>query len=92
MDYVIEQVGCFLHCSLDQGFVFDPLGEFINADVDLAETSWHGLERSNHIQSPVCKGPRCRNHLQVLSWDMDLFSKKLAVLTSADKCFGITYG
>ena len=92
MNYVIEQLGCFLRCSLDQGFVIDPFGEFVNADVDPAETSRRGLERLDHIQSLACKGPRCRDRLQDLSWDVDLFGEKLAVLTSANECFSISYG
>ena len=67
VDYVVEQLGCFLRCSLDQGFVIDPFGEFVNADVDPAETSRRGLERLDHIQSLACKGPRCRDRLQDLS-------------------------
>ena len=92
MNDVIKQLGCLLRCSLDQKFVFDPLGEFVNADIDPAETSWRRLERSNHIQSPACKGPRRRDHLQDLSQDMDLFGKELVVLTSANKGFSIGYG
>ena len=66
----------FLCCSLDQGFVFDPLGEFVDADIDPTETSRHGVEGPDHIQSPACEGPRCRNRLQGLGRDMDLLSKK----------------
>ena len=92
MNDVTKQLGCFLCYNLDQGFVIDPFGEFVNADVDPAETSRRGLERLDHIQSLACKGPRCRNHLQGLSQDVDLFSEKLAVLTSVNECFNIGYG
>ena len=92
MNDVVKQLSCLLCCSLDQGFVFDSLGEFVDADIDPAETYRRGFERSDDIQSPACKGPRCRNHLQDLNWDVDLFSEKLAVLTSANECFSISYG
>ena len=74
---------------MDQGFVFDPLGEFVVADVDLAETFRRGLERPDHIQSPACKGPRRRNRLQGLGWDVDLLSKKLTILAPMNECLGI---
>ena len=92
MNDVVNQLGCFLCCSLDQGFVFDLVGEFINVDVDPVETSQRGLEQPNHIESLACKGPRCRNRLQGLSRDVDLFSEKLAVLTLVNECFSMSYG
>jgi hypothetical protein len=46
---VVKQLSCLLRYSLDKGFVFDPLGEFVNADVNLAEFSWRMLERYDHI-------------------------------------------
>jgi len=49
MNDVVKQLGCLLRCSLDQGFVFDPLGEFVDVDVDTAETYSHGLEGPDHI-------------------------------------------
>ena len=39
MNDVVEQLGCLLRCSLDQGFVLNPLRKFIDADVDLVEFS-----------------------------------------------------
>ena len=92
MDNIIKQLACLLFYGLDKWFVFDPLGEFVDADVDVAKTSRRGLEWPNHIQSLACKEPRCRNRLQGLSWDVDLFSEKLVVLTSANECFSISYG
>ena len=77
---------------MDHGFVFNPFDEFFNADVDPAETSWRGLEWPDHIQSPACKGPRCRDRLQDLSRDVDLFGNELAVLTSANEGFSICHG
>ena len=46
---VVEQISCLLYSGLDKWFVFDPLGEFFNADVDLAKTPRHGLEWADHI-------------------------------------------
>ena len=58
MDGVIKQLSCLLCCSLNKGFILDSLGELIDADVYLAESSKHGLEGPDHIQSLACKGPR----------------------------------
>ena len=49
VDDVVKQLDCFLCYSLDQGFVFDLLGEFVNADIDQVKASQRGLEWSNHI-------------------------------------------
>ena len=57
MNDVVEQLGWLLRYSLDQGFVLDLVGKFVDADVDPAETSQHGLEWPDHIQSLACKGP-----------------------------------
>ena len=89
MNYVIKQLGCLLRCSLDQGFVFDPLEEFVDADIDPAETSWREIEGLNHIQSLASEEPRRRNRLQGLGRDVDLLSKKLTTFTPVDKCFYI---
>ena len=49
MNDVIEQLGCLLCCNLDRGFVLDPLGKFVDADIDAAESSRGGLEGPDHI-------------------------------------------
>ena len=90
MNDVVKQLGCLLCCSLDQGFIFDALGEFVDADVDPMEASRRGLEGSDHIKSPACEGLRCKNHLQGLGWDVDLLSKKLTILTPANECLSIS--
>ena len=90
MNDVIEQLSCLLRCSLDQGFVFDLLREFVDVDLDLVETSRRGLEGPDHIQSPACKGPSHRNRLQGLGQDMDFLSKKLTILTPANEYLSIS--
>ena len=84
MNNVIKQLGRLLRCSLDQGFIFDPLGQFVNADVDPAEASRRGLEGSDHVQSPACEGPRGWNRLDLMCWYMDSLGEELTTLTAAD--------
>ena len=57
MDNVFEELDCFLCGSRDKRFVLDPLGEFVDGDIDVPETTRCWLERLDHIQSPTCKRP-----------------------------------
>ena len=91
MDNVVEELRCFLCCRLDEWLVLDPLGEFVNSEINSSESAGGILEWPNHVQSPSCKWLRGGNRLQSLSWNVDLFGKKLATLTSLDECFGICY-
>ena len=54
---VFKEPDCFLGSSCDEWFVLDPLGELINGDVHVPETSWRWFERPDHIQPPACKWP-----------------------------------
>ena len=57
MDDFFEELDCFLCSSRDELFILDPLGELVDGDVYVPETTWRWLERPNHIQSPACEGP-----------------------------------
>ena len=46
---VFKELDCFLSSSCDKWFVLDPLGELINGDVHILETSWCWFERPDHI-------------------------------------------
>ena len=56
MDDILEELDCFLCSSRDERFILDPLGELVDGDVYIMETTWRWLERPNHIQSPACEG------------------------------------
>ena len=49
MDDVIEELRCFLCCRLDEWLVLDPLGEFVNSDINPLESTGGVLEWSNHV-------------------------------------------
>ena len=55
MDDVFEELDCFLCSSRDKRFILDPLGELVDGDVHISETTWRWLERPDHVQSPACK-------------------------------------
>ena len=56
MDDVVKQFSCFLCYSLDLGFVFDPLGEFVNADIDPVKPLGIGLNGLIISSSQHAKG------------------------------------
>ena len=60
---VFKELDCFLSSSCDEWFVLDPLGELINGDVHVPETSWRRFKRPDHIQSPACEWPGSWNGL-----------------------------
>ena len=39
MDEVVEELRCFLCCRLDERLVLDPLGEFVNSDINPSESA-----------------------------------------------------
>jgi len=49
VDDILEELDCFLCSCRDKRFVFDPLGELVDGNVHVSETTWHWLERSNHV-------------------------------------------
>ena len=49
VDDIFEELDCFLCSSRDERFILDPLGELINGDVYVPNTTWSWLERPNHI-------------------------------------------
>ena len=49
MDDFFEELDCFLCSSRDKWFILDPLGELVNGDIHVPETTWCWLERTDHI-------------------------------------------
>ena len=66
VDDVFKKLDCFLYSSHDERFILNPLGELVNSDIHVPETTWRWLERPNHIQSPACEGPGNWNGLQLV--------------------------
>jgi len=64
---VVEELRCFLCCRLDERFVLNPLGEFVNSNINTSESAEGILEWPNHVQSLACEWPRGENRLQSLS-------------------------
>ena len=49
MDDVVEELHCFLFCRLDERLVLDPLGEFVNSNINPLESTKGVLEWPNHV-------------------------------------------
>ena len=49
MDDIFKELDCFPCSSRDDRFILDPLGEFVDGDIDIPETTWRWLERPDHI-------------------------------------------
>ena len=49
VDDFFEELDCFLCSSRNKRFVFDPLGELVNGDVHVPETTWRWLEWPDHV-------------------------------------------
>ena len=58
VDDIFKELDCFLCSSRDEWFILYPLGELIDGNIYVPETTWRWLERPDHIQSPASKGPR----------------------------------
>ena len=63
VDDIFKELDCFLCSSRDERFIFNPLGELVNGDIHVPETTWCWLKRPDHVQSPACKGPGSRDGL-----------------------------
>ena len=47
VNYILEQLGCFLRYRHDERLVLNLLGEFVNGNVYIFDMSW--LERPDHV-------------------------------------------
>ena len=54
MDDIFEVLDYLLCSSRDKRFVFNPLGELVNGDIHVPETTWRWFERPDHVQSLAC--------------------------------------
>ena len=48
VDDVFEELDCFI-CSSRDEWLLNPLGELINGDIYVPETTWRWLKRANHV-------------------------------------------
>ena len=57
VDDIFEELDCFLCSSRDERFIFNPLGELVDGDIYVSETSWCWFKGPDHVQSLACEGP-----------------------------------
>ena len=92
VDAIFKVLDCLLSSSRNKRFVFDPLGELVDGDVHILETTWRWLKGPDHIQSPACEGPGSWDGLQFLCRHVYLLGEKLASFTTLDEVFCIRDG
>ena len=49
MDDIFEELDYFFWSGQNKRLVFNPLGELINGDIYVPETTWSWLERPDHV-------------------------------------------
>ena len=49
MDDIFKELDCFFCSSRDERFILNPLGELVDGNVYVPETTWRWLERPDHI-------------------------------------------
>ena len=52
MDDVVEEFRCFLSCRLDEQLLLDPLGEFVNSDINPSEST------GAFLNGPIMSSPQ----------------------------------
>ena len=72
--------------------MFNPLGELVNGDIYVPETTWCWFERPDHVQSLACKRPRSWDGLQFLCRHVYLLGEKLTSFTTLDEVFCVSDG
>ena len=92
VDDIFEELDYFLCSSRNKRFVFDPLGELVDGDVHVPETTWRWLEGPDHVQSPASKRPGSWDGLQFLCQHVYLLGEKLASFKTSDEVFCIDDG
>jgi hypothetical protein len=72
--------------------VLYPFGKLVNQHEDTFEVARGWLERTNHIQSPTCKGPGGWYGLDLMCWYVYSFVKKLISVVAPDELLCIGHG
>src|SRR5438128_9768424 len=84
-DYnVLQELFCLSSCNLGYRLGLNPLGELVNGDEKMCETTRRFLQRADHVEPPGCKWPSDWDSLQLLCRHVYLPSKILASLACTD--------
>jgi len=89
MDDIREEQHCLFGHDPCDGSDLNPLGEFVDCDKQVGEAPRHLLQRPDEIETPNNKRPSNGDHLQSLSWEVNLPSIKLASLTGPHNLRGV---
>ena len=92
MDDIFEELDCLLCSSQNKRLVLNPLRELVNGNVHVPKTTWRGLERHDHVESPACKRLRSWDGLQFLCRHVYLLGEKLTSFTMSNEFFCVKDG
>src|SRR5437868_1709495 len=81
---VLEELLRFGSCDRGYRFGFNPLGEFIDGDKEMCQTTRRSLHRADHVETPDYKRSSDRDSLQLLRRHVYPPSEILASLTCAN--------
>jgi hypothetical protein len=89
---ISNEFNCFFRRYFRNRSDFNPLGEFVYGDQDMFVAARSGTKRPYNIKAPHSEGPRRRDGVQDLSWQVLLFGKELACFAFLHEVFSISYG
>jgi hypothetical protein len=77
--------------ELGYRLLLDPLGKLVDWYQYVGETTWRCCKWPNHIKAPTSKRPGWRYGDKIVSWDMRLLAKELAVMASPHQVLSIRH-
>ena len=92
VDDIFEELDYFLCSSRDERIILNPLGELVDGDIYITETTWRWFGRPDHVQSLACEGLGSWDGLQFLCRYVYLLSEELTSFTAPDEVFYVGDG
>jgi hypothetical protein len=89
---VFDEFNYLFRCYFRYRSDLNSLSEFVYSNQDMFVAAWSGTKWSYHVETPYSEGPRWRNSVQGLSWQVLLFGKELASFAPLDEVFSVSYG
>jgi hypothetical protein len=91
MQDVGDEINDSIWHELGYRLVLDPLGKLVDSHQYMGETTWYRCKGPNHIKDPTSKRPGWRYGDKIVSSDVRLLAKELAVLASPHEVLSIRY-
>jgi hypothetical protein len=89
MQNIGDKINDSVWCELGYQLVLDLFGKLVHCHQYVGKTVWRRCKWPNHVKAPASKWSGWRYGDKIVSWDVRLLSKELAVLTSPHQVFGV---